>query len=237
VYANSYFYRLLGVLRELFPRLYFLCGEVAFHNLVTDYVLACPSRDPDLRRFGERWPEFLRGQELGGRSLLLAETARCEAALNAALDAPDAAPLSEGELSAVPPEHWPELRFAWTPPTQLLSARCDLERLEGFYIAGERNAALALQPQEERLLVVGRRGHATYFRALGNGEAIAFEALWHGENFADACARIESAGEQPTELVQWLRRWLADGMLAAIHRAGAPQGAGLRRRHDSRCSL
>jgi len=218
VYASSYFHRLLGVLRELFPRLCWLCGEVAFHNLVTDYVLACPSRDPDLRRLGERLPEWVREQELGGRSLLFSELATLEVALNTALDAPDATPLSEVELSAVPLEHWPELRFSWTPATQLSRARCDLEQLERCYAAGDRAAARGLEPGEERVLVVGRRGHVTYFRALGSGEASALEALWRGANFAAACARLESAGEQPAELVQWLRRWLADGLLASCKR-------------------
>ena len=218
VYASSYFYRLLAALRELFPRSCWLCGEVAFHNLVTDYVLECPSRDPDLRRLGQGLPDFIRQHELGARSLLLAETATLELAWNTALDAPDAMPLSEDELSAVRPEHWPELRFNCTPSTQLISARCDLERLERCYIARDRTAALTLQPHAARALVVGRRGHATYFRALGRGEAVAFEALWCGENFASACARLESAGEPPAELVQWLRRWLADGMLASSNR-------------------
>jgi uncharacterized protein (UPF0276 family) len=216
VYAGSYFYRLLAALRELFPRLCFLYGEVGFHNLVTDYVLACPSREPDLRRVGERLPEFIRRHEDG--SLLFGETAALELALGTALDARDATPLSEGDLSTIPPEHWPELRFRWAPSTQLIQARCELERLEHCYLAQDRQAALEIEPGDERALVVGRRGHATYFRALGRGEASAFEALWHGENFAVACAEVERAGEQPAELVPWLRRWLADGMLASIDR-------------------
>jgi hypothetical protein len=215
VYASSYFYRLLGVLRELFPRLQFLCGELGFHNLVTDYVLACPSRDPDLRRLGDALPDFLRRQ---GASALWVEAASLELALNRALDAPDAAPLREGELSPIPPERWPELRFAWTAATRALSARCDLEGLERCYLAQERRAALDLKPGEERVVVVGRRGHATYFRALGSAEALAFQALWQGESFAVACARLAAAGEQPAELVPSLRRWLADGMIASIHR-------------------
>jgi hypothetical protein len=210
VYASSYFYRLLGALRELFPRLCFLCGELEFHNLVTDYVLECPPRDADLRRLGDGLPEFLHTR------VLLAETASLERALNSALDAPDAPALSEAELSAVPPEHWPELRFAWTPPTQLLCVRCDLEGLERHYAAADRSAALSLQPDGSHALVVGRRGHATYFRALGRAEAIAFAALWQGESFAVACERLESAGEPPAQLVPWLQRWLADGTIASI---------------------
>ena len=124
--------------------------------------------------------------------------------------------LGEGELSTIPPARWPELRFGWTPATCVFSARCDLEALERCYLAQDRGAALALEPGEERVLVVGRRGHATYFRTLGGGEARAFQALWEGESFSVACVRSAAAGEQPAELVRCLRRWLGDGLIASI---------------------
>ena len=43
IYANAYFYRLLDASSEFFPRLSRLAGDVPFHNLITDYVLAHPS--------------------------------------------------------------------------------------------------------------------------------------------------------------------------------------------------
>jgi hypothetical protein len=218
VYADAYFYRLLGALRELFPRLCWLSGDAPFHNLVTDYVLACPSRDPDLRSLGERLPEFLREQPLGERWPLLVEIALLECALNAALDAADGQPASEAELGAVPLEQWPELRFRFAPPTRLLLVRWDLEQVEGCYARAEREQALSLAPGAERTLIVGRRGHATYFRYPGAAEGLVLARLWQGESFGAACAALERAGVefQPAELVQALRRWLADGLLSAI---------------------
>jgi len=221
VYADSYFYRLLGALRELFPRLCFVSGDVEFHNLVTDYVLACPSERPDLRQLGERLPEFLREHPLGLRSALLAPLAQLERALKAALDAPDGPLLSEDELGAIPLDHWSELRFAFSPPTACLRVRWDLERLERAYQSGQRDQALALVPTSEPCtLIVGRRGHATYFRAAGAAEALVLTRLWSGETFGAACSVLEQAGSEPAELVAALRRWLGDGMIASLSEEG-----------------
>ena len=225
VYADAYFYRLLGTLRELFPRLCWLSGDAPFHNLVTDYVLACPSRDPDLRRLGEQLPQFLREHPLGGRWPLLVEIALLEQALNAALDAPDGARLREAELGAMPLAHWPALRLSFSPPTQLLQVRWDLELVQGCYARAEREQALSLTPGAERTLIVGRRGHATYFRSAGAAEGLALARLWQGESFGAACAALERAGAelQPAELVQALQRWLADGLISAITPGATPR--------------
>ncbi|MEY2931242.1 MAG: hypothetical protein RL033_1991, partial [Pseudomonadota bacterium] len=217
VYASSYFYRLLGALRELFPRVAFLCGDAHFHNLVTDYVLSCPSRDPDLRRLGERLPEFLRSHALGERWPLLLEWAELEQALNVALDAPDGELLTEEALLATPLEQWPELRFKFSPPTRCLLARWDLERLEPLYLAGQREQVLALGADAEpSVLLVGRRGHATYFRRLPPGEGLVLRDLFRGVSFGEACAALERRrlALEPTEIVQALGRWLEAGLLA-----------------------
>lgn len=217
VYANSYFYRLLGALREMFPRLCWLSGDVAFHDLVTDYVLACPSREPDLRRFGERLPEFMRAHALAERWPLLVEAALLDSALDAALDARDSSLLREAELSRIPLDQWSELCFTFTPATACLRARWDLERLVEAYGQGERDQALALAPASApRLWIVGRRDQRTYFRVAGRAEAIALDVLWAGETFGAACEALERAGSDPAELVVALRRWLTDGLIASL---------------------
>jgi uncharacterized protein (UPF0276 family) len=217
VYANSYFYRLLGALRELFPRVAFLCGDALFHNLVTDYVLSCPSREPDLRRLGERLPAFLRSHPLAERWPLLLELAELEQALTVALDAPDGNLLTQDDLRAVPLEEWPELRLSFSPPTCLLLARWDLEQLEPLYAAGRREQALALTPASEpSVLLVGRRGHATYFRRLPAAEGRVLHELWRGASFGEACAALERGqlALEPAQVVAALGRWLAAGLLA-----------------------
>src|SRR5450631_2447280 len=46
IYANMYFWRLLEILRGDYSALVASVGDDAFHNLVTDYLLACPSAHP-----------------------------------------------------------------------------------------------------------------------------------------------------------------------------------------------
>ena len=60
VYADGYFHRLHGVLADQFEVGRHLLGADRFNDLVTDYLLAHPSDDPDIRRIGARFPAFAR---------------------------------------------------------------------------------------------------------------------------------------------------------------------------------
>jgi hypothetical protein len=59
VYANMYFFRILDVLREAYPKLTAAVGDSAFHDLITDYLLACPPAHPSVAHAGDRLPQFL----------------------------------------------------------------------------------------------------------------------------------------------------------------------------------
>jgi len=216
VYADAYFYRLLGALGEMFPRLRVLTGEAAFHNLITDYLLACPSTAPDLRRAGDRLPAFLTEHELGSDMLFLPHVAAVEAALNDALDCPDGELLSEVELAAVPSQEWPSLCFALSSPTRRFELPFDIARVFDQCDAGARHTALesARVPAAQALLV-GRRGHAVYFRRLEPLENEALSAFELGRCFGDVC---EQLAERHLELgaagiVAQLRSWLGAGVL------------------------
>ena len=49
LYANMYFHRLHDVLRDEHPRVHAIAGDVAFHDFVTDYLLAHRPSHPSLR--------------------------------------------------------------------------------------------------------------------------------------------------------------------------------------------
>ena len=59
VYANMYFFRMLDVLRDDYAKVVAVVGDDAFHNLVTDYLVACRPAHPSLREVGARLPGFL----------------------------------------------------------------------------------------------------------------------------------------------------------------------------------
>ncbi len=216
IYADAYFYRLLSALREMFPRLAYLTGDVPFHNLVTDYVLDCPSASPDLRRLGERLPEYLRRHAEGERAPLLVDVALLELALGQALDGPDGDVLSEGLLATVPSEAWPSLRFTLASTTARLALQHDVQRVAESCHAKRREAALAAGRRSEGVpVLVGRRGFSTYFRCLSMAEARALECFASGLSFGAVCedlAERDPAFEALT-MASFLRRWLADGVL------------------------
>lgn len=215
VYANAYFYRLLDALGEMFPRLRRLAGDAAFHDLITDYLIACPSTAPDLRRAGDRLAAFLREHALGRDMPFLPHVAVVESALNHALDCPDDVRLTESDLARVPPADWLSLSFAFSSATRRLEAPFDvvgvLEQCDG----GARDAAIesASKPAPQALLV-GRRGYAVYFRRLEPLESEVLGAFEQGLSFGAVSELLaqRDAEMSPAGIVAQLRRWLADGV-------------------------
>jgi uncharacterized protein (UPF0276 family) len=225
IYANAYFYRLLDALRELFPRLAGLAGDVPFHNLVTDYLLEHPSTAPDLRRLGDRLPAFLRGHRMGQGTLLLCEVADLEHALAFALDAPDAPEgqcLARADLVRRAPHEWPILELTFAPSTLLVSATHDLERIARLCDERQHECALATPSGEEaRPVLVSRRGHAVYFRHLERLEAFALEKIKGGARFDNLCEAFGQTHARPAQLVDFLMRWVDDGVIIEGPRRGS----------------
>ncbi|HKQ97788.1 MAG TPA: DNA-binding domain-containing protein [Candidatus Polarisedimenticolia bacterium] len=120
IYANMYFFRLLDALKEDYPRLLAALGAARFHNLITDYLLACPSRHPSLRYLGDRLPEFLARHPLERESAGLADLARLEWARADIFDAADAPVLTRADLAKLPPDDAGDLRVALVPAYRLL---------------------------------------------------------------------------------------------------------------------
>ena len=101
VYATMYFVRIHDVLRDEYARTAAVLGGEAFHDLVTDYLQACPPAHPSLREAGARLPAFLAAHALAADRPWLAELARLERARLEVFDGPDAAPLSIAALRDV----------------------------------------------------------------------------------------------------------------------------------------
>jgi hypothetical protein len=221
VYANAYFYRLLDALREMFPRTCALAGEAAFHNLVTDYLLAFPSCEPDLRHAGDALPGFSAAHALGRELPMAADVARVEQALNHSLDAPQGGKVERQALAIVEPTAWPLLHLDLSTPTRLVRVDWDVAEiarcLEGD--APESARQLARSPVPLTFLV-GRLGFATYFRRLGAVEATALTALARGDSFGAACEAVSRASPEVelSSLARDLMRWLDDGVIGAMHR-------------------
>jgi hypothetical protein len=218
VYAEAYFWRLHGVLLDHFGLVAWLLGTARFHNLVTDYVLACPSIDPDIRRYGERFPAFVATHaDAGG----FADVAAIEWAMVRALDAPDEPSATVDDLRAVPLEDWPALELCAVATARVRA--CALP-FTACWQAHANAPAPAVPPatiDPPTHVLVWRAGLDVLHRELEPDEARAIAALITGIRFDALCEAIGSADT----VVAWLQRWLADDLVAALRRAGPPRPA------------
>ena len=87
IYANMYFFRILDVLKEDYPATCALLGDVAFHNIVTDYLLSHAPTHFSIREAGRHLPAVLAAHAAASIHPSAADLARFERALNDAFDA------------------------------------------------------------------------------------------------------------------------------------------------------
>jgi hypothetical protein len=209
IYAEAYFWRLHGVLVDHFGLVASLLGPARFQNLVTDYVLACPSVDPDIRRYGERFAGFLaERREIAG----IADVAAIEWAMVRALDAPDEPAATREHLRAVPMTDWPALELRAVATASVHRCALPFTRLWHAHVSTS-SVAEPLQPLDPSIhVLVWRADLEVMQRELAAEEARAIEALVAGTGFDALCERV---GE-PATVVAWLERWLADGLVAAL---------------------
>ncbi len=212
IYANAYFWRLHEVLAEQFSVAAEHLGEVAFHNRTTDYVLRCPSRDPDLRRFGARFPAFLAAVAASaGDGPHVAAFARAQWAMMEVLDAPDEVALTPEDVTTPDPVQLLARPLARLSASRLFRSAWD------FRAAWERHKRG--EPPEppdptEGYNLVWRAGLRVWVRRLDPAEGRALAVLTtRGASFGALCEAARRGGATMEQVARWLRRWLDDGLL------------------------
>lgn len=215
LYANMYFFRIRDVLKEDFATLAYSLGEARFHNLVTAYLLAHPSSDPDLSRVGRQLPAFL--AQGAAAEPWWTSIAELEASRARVFDRPDFAPWSMDDLRRLDAEDWPDLRLRWAPASDLLLLPFDITP---FWEAAEHGTATPETPREEASPVLVWREASTAtvrHRRLDLASWAAARRSRDGGTFAEVCeavAQIEGDVEAPRLAAQALLTWLSDGLVA-----------------------
>jgi len=122
VYRNNVIAGLINALSARYPVVRRLLWDDAFNRVAHQYVVSEPPRSPVLLRYGESFPQFLRGTGQGAAAHYLADVAEIESARTRAYHAADAAPLPREAFNAVSPDNWPELRIALHPSVVVLDS-------------------------------------------------------------------------------------------------------------------
>jgi hypothetical protein len=234
VYANDYYWRLAGVLELHFPTVAWMLGHVDFHNLVTDYVLVCPSREPDLRRYSRDFPSFISQHHEGTQQPELVEVAWIELDRVQVLDLVDEPPIGPEALAAVELHEWPQLRFCASKSVRLRATTRPFTPMAALCREGQSlSLARRHHPPRPGHTLIWRRELTVLHRDLEAREAAALQALLEGKSFLDICAaasggdaELDEAGDRagPGQVADWLARWLEAGLICAIRRADDLRG-------------
>jgi len=214
IYANMYFFRILDVLREMFPKLTALVGDTPFHNLVTDYLLAFPSSHPSLRNVGEKLPAFL-DASVDPKRPWLADLARLEWARHDVFDGGDATALTLDALRALPPAEFAGLPLELIPSHARIATRYSVDGLWQSLSDGEE--PIVPRASDGAMLIWRRHGEVLH-RVLDEREAAALAEVAEGTSFGILCewvaGRVPEA-EAPQVAFGLLAQWATDGVLVA----------------------
>ena len=226
VYANMYFFRLLDAVGEDFPKTRAAIGGARFHNLITDYVLRCPSRDPSLRHFGARLPGFVASHPIASEFPFLHALARLEWARVEVFDAPDAEPLTREGLARLAADRAGEATFTLVPASAVIEVDHavagvwrDLDRLAPGAPPDDPVRLAADVPARPTRIRVWRAAGLISHASLGEEEARCIDLLAQGEPLARICRQVaagRSLAKATARVGALLQGWLDDGLLAGF---------------------
>jgi hypothetical protein len=215
IYADMYFYRIRDVLRDEYSRVVATVGDDAFHNLVTDYLIACRPAHPSLREAGARLPDFLAAHPLGERHPAACDLAVLERLHIDLYDGPDTATLTLDDVRGLPPDAIATLHLRAIPGHAVLTSRFTLSPAWRAHAAGETEAPFAEAPET---LLVWRQGLEVNHRPVDEDERPLLSMVRDGARLDQLCERLveqipeDRASERAFQIVG---RWLADGLIAA----------------------
>lgn len=214
IYADAYRLRLLDVLGQDYPATRAVLGEAAFESLGMDYLRAHPSAHPSVRHFGGALAHWLSTRP--GMPRHLHQLALFEWTQGEVFDAADAPVLEAGHIATLPAVAWPTLRLHLHPAARRLALDCNAPALTAALARGGTPPALRTRKRSHWLLWRGADA-SVQWRRLDPDEAAGLDATAAGEPFARLCERMAAFHGDGGALraVRLLKRWLADGLLAA----------------------
>lgn len=214
VYANMYFYRLLDNLTADFPALAAVLGDVAFHNLITDYLHAFPSREPSARNVGKSLAPFLR--EHTPHEPWLSDLAALEWARLDVHDRADEPLLTRADLHAAAQRAFGELTLRLiVAHTQLLVTHA----VEPLWRAARHGAPQYPPERSEHCVLIWRSADCSvHHRALDDTEAALLPQLKSALPFAELCAKLGAELDDEAAArcaLSKLAAWTDAGLLVA----------------------
>ncbi|MCC2658697.1 MAG: hypothetical protein K0Q76_3805 [Panacagrimonas sp.] len=216
IYVDAYRLRLIDVLGNDFPGLRWLAGDDGFDRLCRACIEARPSQHFNLRWYGAALADFL--ESGGSERPELAEMARFEWNLTLVFDARDEPIVTEADVAALAPEHWPAMQPRSHGAIRRQRCRWNTAAIRAAIDRGAAPpVAQRLDLAEER--IIWRRRRDVRHRALEVDEAAALDAIGDGATFGDLCELLcgwHAQEQVALRAAALLRRWIAEQWLTAL---------------------
>lgn len=219
IYKDGYRLRLIGSLATDYPATKAMLGEDRFGELARAFVERHPSPYFNLRWYGAEFADFI-GERTDHDHALTGAMAAFEWAITGAFDAPDAAPVTVEQLTRIPLDAWPELRFELHPSLRRLDVPTAVPQIWKAATAHEPLPTPARSPTSA--WIVWRKDLAVLYRPAADDEVAALDAVAAGASFAEVCAGLAARlpeAETAVRAAVLLRQWVQEGLIAALHAA------------------
>ncbi len=218
VYRNAYVERLIDFLETDYEKLHALLGDEHFTTLARDYIATHPSKTPNARWFGFKFPEHLRASDQYADAVLFADLAALERSLTDVFDAEDSDRLILDDLSAIPPQDWPSLAFNPHPATRRVDLTTNAEEI--WHALNEDETPPAPRTLgETRQIIAYRPEHMAMIRAMASDEAMMWDEASKGVCFSVLCEMLSIfSGEEEAAIhaAGYLQGWINMGMLSGF---------------------
>jgi len=215
IYCEGYLARLCETLRADYPALALHLGE-SFETFALAYSRTHPSRHPDLRHFGARFPDFLAGGMPRPGRRWMVQLARLERACGEAFDAAEREPLDTGCLRGLLASGVADAGLTLHPSVRRLRLGWNVVALRAEALHG-RLAPLAREPAADWL--VWRQDQRIRLRRLDAQEARLLRRLERGWSIGGLLARMWRDASSPATGTQafacQMETWVRAGILCA----------------------
>jgi hypothetical protein len=187
IYRNTYLANLIGALRISYPAVRKLVGDEFFEGMARAYIDVHPAQSAYLNGYGAELGDFIATFPPAASLAYLADVARVEWAVNAALNAQDAPALDPAKLQSLPPDADP--CFVAHPSVSLVACVYPADEIWRAAIEEDDAALGAIDLAHGRVFLVINRGpNGVVIARLTEDEWCFARNLFAGEPFSRALA-------------------------------------------------
>ncbi|MBX7219204.1 MAG: DNA-binding domain-containing protein [Blastocatellia bacterium] len=216
IYRVQYLMRMTDALKIDFYGIVDYLGEDDFERLVERYVQKFPSRNYNLDRLSDHFPEFILQDEKLARREFLHDLARLELAVVESFAAENAQPLAVETIQAVPEDAWERAVMHPMPGFRLLSFHYPVN---DYIQAVKDNTPRPKARRQHSWTAVYRRGYDVWRLGLERPAYELLSALVSGVALStaidQAAARVSKKGMEK-QIFQWFNTWVTQGIFQKV---------------------